>query len=98
MTQEKLEKYLKNYLDVIINPRFRKIYGDDNLEITLDNIKESETMPGVYRVFLGVNPEPSINLLYIQLTEDIYTFFDMLGFENLPVIFWSDDDAYVRPM
>ena len=97
MTQEKLKKYLKNYLDSIINPRFREMSGDDSLEITLDHIKESETMPGIYRIFLGVNPTPSKNLLYMQLTDEIYNFFDMLGFENLPVIFWSDDDAYIQP-
>ena len=97
MTQKKLEKYLKNYLDEVINPRFRDMYGDDSLEITLDSIRESENYPGMYRLFLGVNPTPSENILYIQLTDDIYSFFDMLGFENLPVIFWSDDDAYIQP-
>ena len=97
MTQEKLEKYLKNYLKEVITPRFKKLSGDDTIEITLDSIRESENYPGMYRLFLGVNPTPSENILYIQLTEDIYSFFDMLGFENLPVIFWSDDDAYIQP-
>jgi hypothetical protein len=97
MTQEKLEKYLKNYLKEVITPRFRKMYDDDSLEIILDHIKESENYPGMYRLFLGVNPPQNENILYIELTDDVYTFFDMLGFENLPVIFWSDDDVYVRP-
>ena len=96
MTKEKLEKYLKRYLKHIITPRAKKISGDDDTEVTLDSIRESETFPGIYRVFIGVTP-PTESLFYHQLTNDIYTFFDMLGFENLPVIFWSDDDAYVRP-
>jgi len=96
MTQEKIKKYLKNYLKEVINPRAKKLSGDDTIEVTLDNIKESETMPGIYRIFLGVNPKP-YDAFYYQLSEDIFSFFDMLGLENLPVIFWSDDDAYIQP-
>ena len=90
MTQEKLEKYLRNYLREVINPRFKKITGDDSIEVTLDDIKENEKMPGVYRLWLSMNPETD-NIFYMRLTDDIYTFFDMLGLDNLPVIFWSDE-------
>lgn len=96
MTQEKLEKYLRNYLREVINPRFKKITGDESIEVTVDHFSESETMPGVYRLWLNVTPETD-NIFYMRLTDDIYTFFDMLGLDNLPVIYWSDDDAYIRP-
>lgn len=96
MTQERIEKYLKVYVKEVITPRFRRITGDENIEITVDDFRESETVPGVYRLWLGVYPETE-SIYYHKLTEDIYTFFDMFGIDNLPVIFWTDDDTYVRP-
>lgn len=96
MTQEKIEKYLKNYIEEVINPRFRKITGNKRIEVTIDEFVESKKLPGVFQLWLSVEPEME-NIHYMTLTNDIYTFFDILGLDNLPVIYWSDDYSYNRP-
>lgn len=94
MVKERLEKYLKNYLDTVITPRLQKLSRNPDVKIYIESIRESVNIPGVDRIFLYIEPTLPQSFYY-QLNDDIYNFFDMLGFENLPVIFWSDEDSQI---
>jgi hypothetical protein len=101
MEIEKIEKYLKVYLDDIILPnvnRLQKILTDDSLvePITMNvtDVLKGSYQPPIYHVFIQIEPHDTLKSLLKKTETDIDDFFKVFSINNRINIHWNKSPAF----
>jgi hypothetical protein len=92
MEVNKIEKYLRAYLDDVIIPQINDELvgeGDDPIRITIHKINFGESNPNRINFFLDMDPDWSKGTITHKINLDISRFFKMLGIDKNLSIYWN---------
>ena len=92
MEVNKIEKYLRAYLDDVLIPQINDELvgeGDDPIRITIHKINFGESNPNRINFFLDMDPDWSKGSFINRINLDISGFFRMLGVEKNLHIYWN---------
>ena len=92
MELNKIEKYLKTYIDDVIEPQINgELVGEDDkpIKIIVYKVTYGAANPNRINFFLDMDPDWSKGSFTNKINSDISGFFKMLGIDKNLHIYWN---------
>jgi hypothetical protein len=92
MEIHKIEKYLQNYLDVVVSPEINSELvgeGDEPIELKVYKVTYGESNPNRINFFIDMYPDYSKGSITHKINMGISGFKEMLGIDKYLHIYWN---------
>lgn len=92
MDIEKIEKYIKTYLDDVITPEINDmLVGEDDepIVMSLYKVRYGESNPNRISIFIDMEPDYSKGSISNKIYNDLSNFLTMLGLEKTLHVYYN---------